>query len=96
MKQARIKARKKYKDIQENKIIKKNEVYVVSLKRAEEIVNVNLADIVEIFDVKDIEVITTNSLNDLTKNQLIDIAKEKQLKTTGTKKQLIERLIETK
>lgn len=93
MKQARIKAKRRYKDIQENRSIKKNEVYVVSLKRAEEIVKANLCDIVDIYDVKDIEVITTNSLNDLTKNQLIDIAKEKQLKTTGTKKQLIERLI---
>lgn len=116
MKKARVKANRKFKDIELDKVIKPNEIYVVSFERAKEIAKhpKNLIEIIDVFDdVSDIvvndckEILDStdtsytqtmaiyNSLNELKLSQLKDICKEKGIKTSGTKKELIERLIET-
>lgn len=99
MKQAKIKARRKYKDIQLQRKIQKNEVYTVSLERAEEIVKANLCDIVEIFDdnnwgLENIVSLVKEELNDLKVSELKEIAKDKGIKTNGLKKaEIIDKLL---
>lgn len=98
-KKAKIRAKKRYKDLLLGKQIKQNTIYIVDFERAKEIANhpKDLIEIMEVFDevLKDNDVI--HPLNEKSKKELVEMAKERNIKVSGLKKsELIEKLIETK